>query len=139
MELHQDSKPFSQLIFQSFAEASKEIAANPERVPSFIEYLFYLKENNQEYAKLKSAAIANHLLVSGSGAPLHITNTENFNSEMTTQLILTWCTWIICAGMQPQLYLNEIKSKSKPRVCTKVWNDGYYFYRCRNCERSPSR
>lgn len=64
-------------------------------------------------------------------------SSENENS-MNIKQILTWCTWIISGGNEPGQYLQDLKNKSKPKVCSKLWNDGYYFYRCRDCEMSPS-
>jgi hypothetical protein len=55
------------------------------------------------------------------------------------QQSLTICTWILSGGEEPTVYLNRVKQNSKSKICTKVWNDAYYFYRCRDCEMSPSR
>src|SRR5689334_13676022 len=42
--------------------------------------------------------------------------------------LLKCCTFIITED-DPSAYFSKLKQNTKPRVCTQVWNDGYYFYR----------
>jgi len=140
---------FALFLVRGFPEACKEIH-QPENysqlLEPFLNFLFDLFESNEGSKRGKNAfqttnqstSPNNNATISPSTSP-----TPGIFSSilpvMDVRMVLTWCTWLLCGGEQPDSYLQELKGRSRARVCNKVWNDGYYFYRCRECEQSPSR
>jgi hypothetical protein len=107
---------FAPYLFLTFEEVGKLLKEEPTKISGFIDFLFDLIEKK---------------------VPLSV---GVFNiPTIDIRVLLTWCTWILVGGEEPNSYLSQLKANSKSKVCTKVWNDGYYFYRCRNCEQTPSR
>ncbi len=107
---------FVSLFLSHFADASKILCKKVELVEDFVGFLFDLLEGK---AKL----------------PQEVSN----SSGVDIQLVLTWCSWILVGGEEPNAFLKDLQSKSPSSVCNVVWESECYAYSCKTCEISPSR
>eukprot|EP01116_Phalansterium_solitarium_P020632 TRINITY_DN6139_c0_g1_i1.p1 TRINITY_DN6139_c0_g1~~TRINITY_DN6139_c0_g1_i1.p1 ORF type:complete len:462 (+),score=113.83 TRINITY_DN6139_c0_g1_i1:119-1504(+) len=56
-----------------------------------------------------------------------------------TRGVLVWVSNLIAGGEEPEAFLQELqKTNPVSPICREVWTEGQYFYRCRDCEMSPS-
>lgn len=92
-----------------------------------------LSTNLQEGVKARAKSI--------SAFPKDIVDALNsyLLSGMPTQEFMAVCGLFMFAGEDMGESVKECSAILQPTVCTQVWAEGSFFYRCRNCEMSSAR
>eukprot|EP01117_Protostelium_nocturnum_P005279 TRINITY_DN1925_c0_g2_i1.p1 TRINITY_DN1925_c0_g2~~TRINITY_DN1925_c0_g2_i1.p1 ORF type:complete len:1678 (-),score=263.05 TRINITY_DN1925_c0_g2_i1:3052-8085(-) len=126
---------FNGYVKKSFQSVSLSLKDSPQIIQRFISFLF-----QQLLLQLELDSPFNSNTSFNHSPSLHLQNEKrsSISSPLSIRVVLTWCTWLICGGENPEDYLEKLKNETQAIVCSQVWNDGYYFYRCRDCGLSPS-